>query len=408
MTSRGDIPAVTGSFRTSNGTDNIVPSINSATVNSRDSQSLVFVVLPPENLLMMEVTLTHQTTQQVKKYYFFNLAGGEYAELLIDGLEADSQYTAQWLLIDGSGNIRSQTVSEVISTIEKEDAIAPQVIERIIVSKTPTTATLRVITNELLRKLKVQYRMVGTDEWLEQVTDEINDTYDVLLQGLQNGIDYEYRCILEDLSQNQLITDWQNLEIQSASQSVAAMTSKGLTATGFLEAESSIRIQEIQGVSVDSAMIQISSPIRLNINTGSLPSSVERTDPLSGVQKGSWENRYYRLIWNTAEAFESQKGTPANFITDSKSRDALSRTAKKVKEAARKKMHQRGRHHQTNTLTHLNDRDDRESVGGSFFEEFLAELRAESISWLANSFDEYYESYEPCQSLHYGCKGIKY
>ena len=67
------------------------------------------------------------------------------------------------------------------------------------------------MSNELLRKLKVQFRVVGTDEWMEQSILRIRPRFDVTLRDLQPNTPYEYRCILEDLSGNQLITDWEIL-----------------------------------------------------------------------------------------------------------------------------------------------------------------------------------------------------
>ncbi|MDD5226446.1 MAG: hypothetical protein PHV97_04580 [Candidatus Omnitrophica bacterium] len=83
--------------------------------------------------------------------------------------------------------------------------------ERTVVERTETTVALHVVTNELLRRMKVQYRIVGTDEWLEQAALETDSTYDSVLQDLHPGIAYEYRYILEDLSGNTLITDWERI-----------------------------------------------------------------------------------------------------------------------------------------------------------------------------------------------------
>jgi hypothetical protein len=208
MTSRLDIPTVTGTFKTANGTDTVIAGFNGS-LYARDSQSLVFAIRINEDYLLMELTLTDQATQEVKKYFFFNLAGMDYKELLLDGLEAGHSYTVGLLWVDMNGNPNISTSPDTVSTGSAEDEIPPVVTEQTVVERTETTATLHVVTNELLRKMKVQYRIAGTDEWMEQVILETNTIYQPLLEGLLTGASYEYRYILEDLSGNQLITDWE-------------------------------------------------------------------------------------------------------------------------------------------------------------------------------------------------------
>ena len=53
--------------------------------------------------------------------------------------------------------------------------------------------------------------VVGSEEWMEQVVLATDSTFDVNLTGLQSGAQYEYRSVLEDLSGNVLITDWESL-----------------------------------------------------------------------------------------------------------------------------------------------------------------------------------------------------
>ena len=114
-------------------------------------------------------------------------------------------------MMDQSGKYSSPNINFIHSTESAEDEIPPQVVERTVTERTDTTATLHLLTNELLRKLKVHYRIVGTDEWMEQSVLETNNTFDSTLTGLQSGASYEYRYVLEDLSGNQLITDWEGL-----------------------------------------------------------------------------------------------------------------------------------------------------------------------------------------------------
>ena len=49
---------------------------------------------------MFVATVTDQATNAVKKYYFFNLTGGEYHELLFDGLEAQHNYLVKFAMMD--------------------------------------------------------------------------------------------------------------------------------------------------------------------------------------------------------------------------------------------------------------------------------------------------------------------
>ena len=131
--------------------------------------------------------------------------------MLLSGLDASHSYALKYALVDMNGNYSAPSITLITSTQGSEDEAVPQVVQRVVLEKTATTARLKVVTNELLRKMKVQYRIVGTDEWIEQSTISTKDNFETLLTGLQMGSVYEYRYVLEDLSGNQLITDWTNL-----------------------------------------------------------------------------------------------------------------------------------------------------------------------------------------------------
>ena len=62
--------------------------------------------------------------------------------------------------------------------------------------------------NEILKKLKIRYRIVGTTEWLEQTILPTGTAFDVTLTGLLAGQSYEYQYTLEDQSANQTLTEW--------------------------------------------------------------------------------------------------------------------------------------------------------------------------------------------------------
>ena len=65
--------------------------------------------------------------------------------------------------------------------------------------------------SEVIKRLRVRYRIAGTDEWTEKVIEVSSDAYQFTIDGLSAGTDYEYQYALEDLSGNTLMTDWDNL-----------------------------------------------------------------------------------------------------------------------------------------------------------------------------------------------------
>ena len=159
---------------------------------------------------MLEVTLTDTVTLAVKRYYFFDLAANVTQYFLLNGLTPGRTYTQKWLMIDMSGNGSGQPFNINVMT-PALDETAPVLIQNTVIEKTATTAKLHVVTNEILRKLKVRYRIVGTEEWLEQVTVPSGTSFDVNLTGLVAGQSYEYQYTLEDQSANQTLTEWAGL-----------------------------------------------------------------------------------------------------------------------------------------------------------------------------------------------------
>ena len=125
---------------------------------------------------------------------------------LLDGLEAEHSYKVNWTMLDTSGN-NIQYYDSVLAT-PSLDEMPPSIISNVVTARTATTAKLHVVTNELLKKLKVRYRIVGTTEWLEQTVLPTSTAFDISLTGLLSGQSYEYQYTLEDKSANQTLTEW--------------------------------------------------------------------------------------------------------------------------------------------------------------------------------------------------------
>ena len=141
-----------------------------------------------------------------------------------------------------------------------------------------TTATLQIVSNELLRKLKVQYRIVGTGAWLEQVILTTHTTYNPLLEGLQSGAAYEYRYVLEDLGGNQLITDWKSLTIQSFGASLAGAAAKinsAVSSDGIFTNGQEVQIEPSRLIIENIKPDQL---IRLDINGEEAPKKEKGTN----------------------------------------------------------------------------------------------------------------------------------
>jgi len=206
VVSRGDILPVSGSFSTSAGADTTTPN-GSILLKSKDSHNRLFGITPVETLKALLVTLTDQVTQVIKRYYFFNIAANVASLFLLDSLDAGRLYAIKWLMFDTSGNIGGSTMNIIVST-PLYDETPPALSENALTDRTDTTATLHLVTNELLKRLRIRYRLIGAYEWLEQELIPTALEFDVNLAGLVSGQGYEYQYILEDSSGNQTITEW--------------------------------------------------------------------------------------------------------------------------------------------------------------------------------------------------------
>jgi len=301
----------------------------------------------------MEITLTDQATQEVRKYSFFNLPGNQYSELLLSGLKANHTYSKKFLWVDMNGNAGINTSSSTITVASEKDEIPPQAVQRIVGDRTATTATLQIVSNELLRKLKVQYRIVGTGAWLEQVILTTHTTYNPLLEGLQSGAAYEYRYVLEDLGGNQLITDWKSLTIQSFGASLAGAAAKinsAVSSDGIFTNGQEFQIEPSRLI-IES--IKPDQLIRLNINGEEAPKKekgtnlVHRTVTVPGKNRDSG----YAPTFGASEV--SSDGLLAETFTEDKKPQNQSsgliiktESGKKEQKAHNAKMHYlaKGRH----------------------------------------------------------------
>ena len=209
LSSRGDIAPVSGTFRTPAGGDTITPDTSEMQIINKDAFAIIVGITPTELLTSIEVTLTDIVTNIAKKYYFFDLAANAFQLLLLDGLEAGKTYHFELLMWDTNGN-GSFAGYFNIST-PALDETPPAITQNTVTVRTATTATLHLVTNEILKKLKVRYRVVGTAEWLEQTILPTTTAVDINLTGLLTGQSYEYQYTLEDQSANQTLTEWRGL-----------------------------------------------------------------------------------------------------------------------------------------------------------------------------------------------------
>ncbi len=88
------------------------------------------------------------------------------------------------------------------------DETPPAVVTSTVTAKTATTATIHVVTSELLKKLRVRYRVIGTTQWIEQTLIPTTLAFDINLINLLAGQAYEYQYTLDDKSDNQSLTEW--------------------------------------------------------------------------------------------------------------------------------------------------------------------------------------------------------
>jgi hypothetical protein len=231
-----------------------------------------------------------------------------------------------------NGNAGINTSSSTITVASEKDEIPPQAVQRIVVDRTATTATLQIVSNELLRKLKVQYRIVGTGAWLEQVILTTHTTYNPLLEGLQSGAAYEYRYVLEDLGGNQLITDWKSLTIQSLGASLAGAAAKinsAVSSDGIFTNGQEVQIEPSRLIIENIKPDQL---IRLNINGEEALGKEKGSNRVHGIVTVPGKNRdsWYAPTFGASEV--SSDGLLAEtFMIDEKFQDQLSGSVLKTK-----------------------------------------------------------------------------
>jgi len=112
-------------------------------------------------------------------------------------------------MLDTSGNYSLS--GGIITATSVYDETPPVITESTLVERTDTTVRLHLITNELLKKIRARYRVVGTTEWLEQELIPTALAFDINFAGLIAGQLYEYQYVLEDNSGNQTITEWEKV-----------------------------------------------------------------------------------------------------------------------------------------------------------------------------------------------------
>ena len=197
---------MSGTFRTPLGLDTTYPDTSDMQITIKDAFAVIFSITPTEALKSIEVTLTDIVTNIAKKYYFFDLAADVAQFFLLDGLEAGKTYFLELLMWDTTGH--GSFGGYFDTSTPALDETPPVITQNTVVERTLTTAKLHIVTNELLKKLKIRYRIVGTDEWLEQTVVPTGTAFDVTLTGLLAGQSYEYQYTLEDQSANQTLTEW--------------------------------------------------------------------------------------------------------------------------------------------------------------------------------------------------------
>ena len=202
VTSRSDIPSVSGSFKTSTGSDTVSPGTGTVQFKPKDSFDRIIGITPLEALKTLLVTMTDRVSQAVRRYYFFDIPANILTYFLLDGLEAGRSYSTKWLMFDTSGNIGSADYSFVNFTMPAYDQTPPILTTNTLTAKTDTTAKLHLTTNEQLKKLKVHYRIIGSTAWTEQLLSPTTTSFDVNLSNLISGQSYEYQYTLEDSSGN--------------------------------------------------------------------------------------------------------------------------------------------------------------------------------------------------------------
>ena len=154
--------------------------------------------------------MTDQLTQIVKRYYFFDIPANITTMFLLNGLDAGRSYAIKWLMFDTSGNIGGSTFNINVTT-PVYDETPPSIITNTLTQRTDTTATFNLTTSELLKRLRIRYRIIGSDIWTEQELVPTALSFNVSLSGLLAGQQYEYQYVLDDSSNNQYLTEWERV-----------------------------------------------------------------------------------------------------------------------------------------------------------------------------------------------------
>ena len=202
----GALPPVSGSFQTATSNDGTYPQNIPLQGITQTPTSIFLAFTPSENLRTFMFILTDQVTQAVRSYCFFDLVGGILKYFLLNGLDSGRLYAIKYIMIDTCGNYRMASWLSVGTNFY--DETPPAITSNTLTQRTATTAKLHLVTSELLNKLRIRYRIIGTTQWTEQTLAPSTTSFDVNISGLLSGQAYEYQYILDDNSGNQYLTEW--------------------------------------------------------------------------------------------------------------------------------------------------------------------------------------------------------
>lgn len=100
------------------------------------------------------------------------------------GKSADKKVTYKWL-----GGIRSHLLQNLIE-------------------RTDTSVKFHLVTDKFIKKIMIRYRMIDTEQWLEQELIPTSLAVDAVISDIQTGRPYEYQYVLEHDNGEQSITEW--------------------------------------------------------------------------------------------------------------------------------------------------------------------------------------------------------
>ena len=110
--------------------------------------------------------------------------------LIITGLENDKEYEFQ---IRGVNNIGPGPITSATATPRQELGNTPEQIEDVTVISDDRQGTVNWIDPNGGGQVQIRYRRVGTDRWTE--TRRLSATYEYLITGLTNGVQYEVQVL---------------------------------------------------------------------------------------------------------------------------------------------------------------------------------------------------------------------